>query len=36
MRGAGLGDVLGPMLALTALFAIVLAGVRWRMKPRLG
>jgi len=25
-----------PMLAPTVLFAVVLAGVRWRMKPRLG
>ena len=35
-RGAGLGEVVVPMLALTVLFAMVLAGVRWRMKPRLG
>lgn len=35
-RGAGLGAVLGPMLALVVQFAVLLAGVRWRMKPRLG
>jgi ABC-2 type transport system permease protein len=35
-RGAGLDAVLGPMLALVLLFALLLAGVRWRMKPRLG
>lgn len=35
-RGAGLRAVLGPMLALFVLFALLLAGVRWRMKPRLG
>ena len=35
-RGAGLGEVVVPMLALTLLFAVILAGVRWRMKPRLG
>jgi len=35
-RGAGLAEVVGPMLALAGLFAVILAGVRWRMKPRLG
>jgi len=35
-RGAGLVDVAGPMLALTLLFAVLLIGIRWRMKPRLG
>jgi ABC-2 type transport system permease protein len=35
-RGAGLGDVAVPIVALVALFALLLAGVRWRMKPRLG
>jgi len=35
-RGAGLADVALPMLALTVLFALLLAGIRWRMKPRLG
>jgi ABC-2 type transport system permease protein len=35
-RGAGFTDVLGPFVALCVLFAIALAGVRWRMKPRLG
>jgi drug efflux transport system permease protein len=35
-RGAGPLDVLVPELALTALFVLLLAAVRWRMKPRLG
>ena len=35
-RGAGLVDVVGPILALLALFGVILAGIRWRMKPRLG
>ena len=35
-RGAGLVDVAGPMLALTLLFGVLLLGIRWRMKPRLG
>jgi ABC-2 type transport system permease protein len=35
-RGAGLVDVVGPMLALVGLFAVILAAIRWRMKPRLG
>jgi ABC-2 type transport system permease protein len=36
LRGAELGDVWVPLLALTALFAILLALIRWRMSPRLG
>jgi ABC-2 type transport system permease protein len=36
LRGASLGDVLVPIVALAALFAGLLALVRWRMKPRLG
>ena len=35
-RGAGLADVTAPMVALLILFAILLAGARWRIKPRLG
>jgi len=35
-RGAGLTDVLGPTLVLTALFALILIAIRWRMRPRLG
>jgi drug efflux transport system permease protein len=35
-RGAGLTEVAVPMLALFVLFAVILAGIRWRMKPRLG
>jgi ABC-2 type transport system permease protein len=35
-RGAGLSEVAGPALALIILFAVILAGIRWRMKPRLG
>ncbi len=35
-RGAGLADIAGPMLALVALFTLILLGIRWRMKPRLG
>lgn len=35
-RGAGLTDVVVPTLALVAIFAVILAGIRWRMKPRLG
>lgn len=34
-RGAGLEDVWGPILALVTIFAVVLAGIWWRMKPRL-
>jgi ABC-2 type transport system permease protein len=36
LRGAGVEDVIVPFLAMTALFAALLALVRWRMKPRLG
>jgi ABC-2 type transport system permease protein len=36
LRGAGPGDVWLPLLALSALFALLLALVRWRMSPRLG
>ena len=35
-RGAGLTDVAGPILALILLFGVILAGISWRMKPRLG
>lgn len=35
LRGAGLGDVWVPLLALTLLFTILLALIRWRMSPRL-
>jgi ABC-2 type transport system permease protein len=35
LRGAGLGDVWIPLVALTAIFAVLLALVRWRMNPRL-
>lgn len=35
LRGGDLGDVWVPILALCALFAILLALIRWRMKPRL-
>jgi ABC-type multidrug transport system permease subunit len=34
-RGAGLGDVIVPMLALLVFFTGMLAVVRWRLKPRL-
>jgi len=36
LRGAGFEEVTLPFLALAALFGILLALVRWRMKPRLG
>jgi ABC-2 type transport system permease protein len=36
LRGADLGDVWLPLLALSALFAILLVLIRWRMSPRLG
>ncbi|HSJ96650.1 MAG TPA: ABC transporter permease, partial [Myxococcota bacterium] len=36
LRGADLGDVWLPLLALTLLFAGLLALIRWRMSPRLG
>lgn len=35
-RGAGLTEVAVPILALVVLFGVILAGIRWRMKPRLG
>jgi ABC-2 type transport system permease protein len=35
-RGAGFGEIVVPILALLALFALLMAIVRWRMKPRLG
>jgi ABC-2 type transport system permease protein len=35
-RGAGLADVAVPVAVLTAMFAITLAAVAWRTKPRLG
>jgi ABC-2 type transport system permease protein len=35
-RGAGLAEVAVPMLVLTALFSVILAAIRWRMRPRLG
>jgi ABC-2 type transport system permease protein len=35
-RGAGIWDTMGPTLAMFAIFAVLLALIRWRMKPRLG
>jgi len=35
-RGAGIEDVLVPCLALLTIFAVLLGGIRWRLKPRLG
>jgi ABC-2 type transport system permease protein len=35
-RGGGLDEVIGPILVLLVIFAVLLAIVRWRMKPRLG
>jgi ABC-2 type transport system permease protein len=35
-RGGGFAEVLVPALALAAIFALLLALVRWRMNPRLG
>jgi ABC-2 type transport system permease protein len=35
-RGAGLGDVVVPFVALSVIFGLLLAVLRWRMKPRLG
>jgi len=35
-RGGGFEDVLVPMLALGAIFAVLLLLIRWRVKPRLG
>jgi hypothetical protein len=34
-RGAGLVDVAGPVLVLLGFFAVALAVLRWRVKPRL-
>jgi ABC-2 type transport system permease protein len=34
-RGASIEDVLVPCLALLAIFAVLLAAIRWRLKPRL-
>lgn len=35
-RGANLGQVIVPTLCLFLLLFVILAGIRWRMKPRLG
>jgi ABC-2 type transport system permease protein len=35
-RGGGFEDVLLPILALSAIFAVLLLLIRWRIKPRLG
>jgi ABC-2 type transport system permease protein len=35
-RGAGLGEVLVPAAVMMGLFVVLLALLRWRMKPRLG
>jgi ABC-2 type transport system permease protein len=35
-RGGGLDDVLVPILALALFFAVMLALIRWRLRPRLG
>lgn len=35
IRGAGLDDVWMPMLAMSVMFAVVLAAIRWRLQPRL-
>jgi ABC-2 type transport system permease protein len=35
-RGAGLADVAVPVLVLSAIFAVMLTLLKWRMKPRLG
>jgi ABC-2 type transport system permease protein len=35
-RGGGLDEVWVPMLALCAIFAVLLLLIRWRIKPRLG
>lgn len=34
-RGGDVGDVIGPMLALWAIFGVLLLLIRWRLKPRL-
>jgi hypothetical protein len=35
LRGAGLDEVLIPVLALSLGFLVVLLAIRWRLKPRL-
>ena len=35
-RGAGPAEVMVPVLVLVTLFLVILAGIRWRIKPRLG
>ncbi|HZP41088.1 MAG TPA: ABC transporter permease, partial [Candidatus Binatia bacterium] len=35
-RGAGFVEVAVPFLVLSVLFAVLLAAIRWRMRPRLG
>jgi ABC-2 type transport system permease protein len=35
-RGAGLEEIAVPFLFLTAIFTVMLALIRWRMRPRLG
>jgi len=35
-RGAGLSDIVVPVLALWAMFGVMLLLIRWRMQPRLG
>jgi ABC-2 type transport system permease protein len=35
-RGAGVTEVLVPMAVLVGLFVVLLALIRWRIKPRLG
>jgi ABC-2 type transport system permease protein len=35
-RGAGLSEVVAPILALCLIFGVLLLLIRWRMKPRLG
>jgi ABC-2 type transport system permease protein len=35
-RGGGIIETAGPTLAMFAIFAVLLALIRWRMKPRLG
>jgi len=35
-RGGGLEDIVVPLLALTAIFSVLLLLIRWRLKPRLG
>jgi ABC-2 type transport system permease protein len=35
-RGAGLTEVAVPLLALVTIVSVLLAAIRWRLKPRLG